>query len=107
MNITIISNHYSPEDSGIGLYSTGMAEFLAKKHTVKVIAGTPYYPQWKIYPEYQNKGLFSQEVINGVEIFRFKQFTPETPTFKGRVAQMIHFFVGSLANIFKIKKMTL
>jgi colanic acid biosynthesis glycosyl transferase WcaI len=31
MNITIISNHYYPEDSGIGLYSTGMAEFFGQK----------------------------------------------------------------------------
>ena len=104
MNITIISNHYYPEDSGIGLYSTGMAEFLAKKHIVKVIAATPYYPQWKIYPEYDKKGLFSTEIVNGVEIFRFKQFTPATPTFKGRIFQMIHFFIGSFFNVFKIKK---
>lgn len=104
MNITIISNHYYPEDSGIGLYSTGMAEFLAKKHSVKVIAATPYYPQWKIYQEYDKKGLFSTEVINGVTIFRFKQFTPEIPTFKGRIFQMIHFFLGSFFNVFKIKK---
>ncbi|SHM88704.1 glycosyltransferase [Flavobacterium xinjiangense] len=104
MNITIISNHYYPEDSGIGLYSTGMAEFLAKKHIVKVIAATPYYPQWKIYPEYDKKGLFSTEIVNDVEIFRFKQFTPAIPTFKGRIFQMIHFFIGSFINIFKIKK---
>jgi len=49
MNITIISNNYSPEDSGIGLYSTGMAEFLAKNHSVKVITAIPYYPHWEIY----------------------------------------------------------
>jgi len=49
MNITIISNNYSPEDSGIGLYSTGMAEFLAKNHNVKVITAMPYYPHWEIY----------------------------------------------------------
>jgi colanic acid biosynthesis glycosyl transferase WcaI len=104
MNITIISNHYYPEDSGIGLYSTGMAEFLAQKNTVKVIAATPYYPQWKIYQEYDKNGLFSTEVINGVEIFRFKQFTPEIPTFKGRIFQMIHFFMGSFFNVLKIKK---
>jgi colanic acid biosynthesis glycosyl transferase WcaI len=104
MNITIISNHYYPEDSGIGLYSAGMAEFLAKKHKVKVIAGTPYYPQWKIYPEYQNHRVYSSEIINNVEIFRFKQYTPETPNFLGRIMQMIHFFLGSIVNVFKIKE---
>lgn len=104
MNITIVSNNYYPEDSGIGLYSTGMAEFLAKKHNVKVITACPYYPQWKIYPEYQNRGLFYQEIINGVVLFRFKQFTPKTPTFKRRIIQMTHFIMGSFFNVFKIKK---
>jgi colanic acid biosynthesis glycosyl transferase WcaI len=104
MNITIVSNNYYPEDSGIGLYSTGMAEFLAETHNVKVITATPYYPQWKIYPEYQVKPHFFKEIINGVEVFRFKQFTPENPTFKGRIFQMIHFVMGSFFNAFKIKK---
>ena len=53
MNITIISNNYYPEDSGIGLYSAGMAEYLAQNHNVKVITAMPYYPQWEIYTEYK------------------------------------------------------
>ena len=55
MNITIISNNYYPEDSGIGLYSAGMAEYLAQNHNVKVITAMPYYPQWEIYAEYKNQ----------------------------------------------------
>lgn len=104
MNITIISNNYSPEDSGIGLYSTGMAEFLAKNHSVKVITAMPYYPQWEIYSEYKNKPTFYREIINEVEVLRFKQYTPKNPTFFKRVFQMCHFFLGSVVNVFKIKK---
>lgn len=104
MNITIISNNYYPEDSGIGLYSTGMAEFLAKKHNVKVISAMPYYPQWEIYSEYKNKPTFYREIINNVEVLRFKQYTPKKPTFLKRIFQMCHFFIGSIVNIFKIKK---
>lgn len=104
MNITIISNNYYPEDSGIGLYSSEMAEFLAKKHTVKVITAFPYYPQWKIHDSYKNKGIYYREIVNNIEIFRFKQYTPSKPNFYGRVIQMIHFFIGSIVNVFKIKK---
>ena len=104
MNITIISNNYSPEDSGIGLYSSGMAEFLAKTHSVKVISAMPYYPQWEIYSEYKNKPTFYKETINNVEVFRFKQYTPKKPTFLKRIFQMCHFFVGSIVNVFKINK---
>lgn len=104
MNITIISNNYYPEDSGIGLYSSEMAEFLAKNHNVSVITAFPYYPQWEIYKEYQSKGDYYRESINNVEILRFKAYTPKKPTFFTRVLQMIHFFIGSLYNVLKIKK---
>jgi colanic acid biosynthesis glycosyl transferase WcaI len=104
MNITIISNNYSPEDSGIGLYSSGMAEFLSKTHTVKVISAMPYYPQWEIYSEYKDKPTLYRETINNVEVLRFKQYTPKKPTFLKRIFQMCHFFLGSIVNVFKIKK---
>jgi colanic acid biosynthesis glycosyl transferase WcaI len=104
MNITIISHNYFPEDSGIGLYTTGMAEFLAKEHQVSIITGVPYYPQWKIYSNYSDSSLFVNEIINGVNVYRFKQYTPQKPTFFSRVLQMGHFFFGSLINCFKIKK---
>jgi colanic acid biosynthesis glycosyl transferase WcaI len=104
MNITIISNNYYPEDSGIGLYSSGMAEFLAKTHNVKVITAMPYYPQWEIYFEYKDKPKFYRETINNVEVFRFKQYIPKNPTFLKRIFQMCHFLLGSIVNVFKIKK---
>lgn len=104
MNITIISNNYYPEDSGIGLYSSGMADFLAKTHNVKVITAMPYYPQWEIYSEYKDKPKFYRETINNVEVLRFKQYTPKNPTFLKRIFQMCHFFIGSIVNVLKIKK---
>jgi colanic acid biosynthesis glycosyl transferase WcaI len=107
MNITIISNNYYPEDSGIGLYSSGMAEFLAKTHNVKVITAMPYYPQWEIYSEYKDKPKFYRETIKNVEVLRFKQYTPKNPTFLKRIFQMCHFFSGSIVIVFKIKKMML
>lgn len=104
MNITIISNNYYPEDSGIGLYSAGMAEYLAQNHNVKVITAMPYYPQWEIYAEYKSKPTYFSETINNVEVFRFKTYVPKKPTFIKRILQMCHFFIGSLGNIFRIKK---
>ncbi|WP_396141526.1 WcaI family glycosyltransferase [Flavobacterium sp.] len=104
MNITIISNNYYPEDSGIGLYSTGMAEYLAQNHSVKVITAMPYYPQWEISSDYKNKPIYYSEIVNNVEIFRFKIYVPRKPTFFKRIFQMCHFFLGSIVNVFKIKK---
>lgn len=104
MNITIITNNYYPEDSGIGLYSAGMAEYLAEKHEVKIISAMPYYPQWEIYPEYKSKGSYFKEIINKVIVYRFKTYVPKNPNFAGRILQIISFFFGSLVNVFKIKK---
>lgn len=104
MKITIIGHNYLPEDSGIGLYTTGMAEFLALKHEVSIITGVPYYPQWKVHAEYANSPLFSKETINHVTVHRFKQYTPAKPTFFKRVLQMAHFLMGSVVNVLKIKK---
>ena len=104
MKITIISHNYYPEDSGIGLYSTGMAEYLATNHDVTVVTGVPYYPQWEIYPQYKEQPQFSNETINNVKVYRFKQYTPRKPTFLKRVIQMLHFFIGSLITLFKVKK---
>lgn len=104
MNITIISNNYYPEDSGIGLYSGDMAEYLAKENNVSVITAFPYYPQWKIHDNYNWKGIYLREKINNVNVLRFKTYTPKKPTFLGRILQMTHFFIGSLLNVFKIKK---
>jgi len=104
MKITIIGHNYFPEDSGIGLYTTGMAEFLALKHEVSIITGVPYYPHWKVHADYVDSPLFSKETINHVTVYRFKQYTPAKPTFFKRVLQMVHFFIGSLVNGLKIKK---
>ena len=104
MNITIISNNYYPEDSGIGLYSSNMADFLAVDNNVTVVTGFPYYPQWEIHEKYKNRGTYYKETVNNVEILRFKQYTPSVQNFSRRILQMIHFFFGSIINIFKIKK---
>ncbi len=104
MNITIISHNYTPESSGIGYYSTEMAEFLAKENEVTVITAFPYYPQWSIYPEYREKPTYLTEFINGVRVKRFKMFTPQKPTFISRIQQMISFYRGSINNLKEIEK---
>ena len=57
-NITIIGINFYPEDSSTGLYSTQMAEYLSKRHNVDIITGFPYYPEWEIRKEYQNKSKY-------------------------------------------------
>ncbi|MFT4802008.1 MAG: colanic acid biosynthesis glycosyl transferase WcaI [Flavobacteriaceae bacterium] len=104
-NITIIGINYYPEDSAIGLYTTQKAEYLVSEgYNVSVITGFPYYPQWEINSEYQSKKKFYKENINGITVYRYKQYVPQKPTFFKRIVHLLDFSFGTFINIFKIKE---
>jgi len=70
MHILIYSYNYNPELIGIAPLMTELAEGLVKKgHDVRVLTAMPWYPESKIYPEYQGK-IYAQEERNGVKIYR-------------------------------------
>ncbi|MBF2056463.1 MAG: glycosyltransferase family 4 protein [Cyanobacterium sp. T60_A2020_053] len=78
MRILIYSYNYHPEPIGIAPLMTELAEGLATKgHDVRVLTAMPWYPESKIYPEYQGK-IYYQETINNVKIYRsFVWVTPK------------------------------
>ncbi|APD06076.1 hypothetical protein UJ101_00535 [Flavobacteriaceae bacterium UJ101] len=104
MKITIIGVNYFPEDTATGLYTTQMAEYLARNHEVSIITGFPYYPVWKISDDYSNQSTFLYEEVNDVKIYRYKQYVPKNPTFFKRIVHLIDFTIGSIRNLFKIKE---
>jgi colanic acid biosynthesis glycosyl transferase WcaI len=103
--ITFIGLNFAPEDSAIGLYSSEWVNQLESDgHNVTVVTGFPYYPQWSVFKQYKNKPRFLQEYIGGTKILRYRQYVPKAPTFFKRIVHIIDFTVGSLFNLFKIKK---
>lgn len=103
--ITIVGLNFFPEDTAIGLYSTQMAQYLKSKgYGIDIITGFPYYPQWKIYDDYSRKQKFFYEEFDGINVYRYKQYVPNTPSFFKRMIHMLDFTLGSLINLFKIKK---
>ena len=101
--ITIIGINYYPEDSAIGLYTTEKAEYLVSKgFDVTVITGFPYYPQWEIREDYKSKKYLVKETINGVKVFRSKQYVPKDPTFIKRIIHLTSFTFGNFINLFKV-----
>ncbi len=103
--ITIITTFYYPEDTAIGLYTTQFSNFLKLKgYSVKIITGFPNYPHWKIYPSYHNYPSYFKEIINDIEIIRYKQYVPEKVTFKGRIIMMCSLFFGTMVNLRRVKK---
>ncbi len=103
--ITLIGVNFYPEDTAIGLYSTQMVRYFAEKgHTINVITGFPYYPQWSIREEYRSKPKYLQEKMNDINILRYKQYVPIRPSFLKRVIHLLDFTYGSYFNIRKIKQ---
>ena len=103
-NITLIGINFYPEDSSTGLYSTQMIEHLAKTNSIDVITGFPYYPEWEIRKEYEDKPRYLTEQEENVIIYRYKQYVPSKPSFKTRTLHLLDFTFGSIRNIFKVKK---
>ena len=104
-SITIIGINYSPEDTAIGLYTSQLANYFNEKGIeVNIITGFPYYPAWKISPNYNSKKTFYKESSNGINVFRYKQYVPQNPTFIKRILHLLDFTYGSFFNLFKIKK---
>ena len=103
--ITLFTGNYAPEDTAIGLYTSQFALFLSSKgYDVSVITGFPYYPKWEIANEYKNKSTYFNEIINGIAVFRYKQFVPQNVTFIGRIKLMLSLLWGNYINSKKIKQ---
>lgn len=100
MKVLFLGLNYAPEPIGIGPYSAGLAEGLvARGHEVHVIAGKPYYPQWRSYPG-QPKGR-TQSLENGVQVTRVPHFIPSTPTGTKRILHHASFAASALGPALK------
>ena len=90
MKILVLGLNYAPEPVGIGPYTSGLAEALVQAgHEVEVVAGKPYYPQWKPYPG-QPRGV-TRGVENGVRITRVPHYIPKVPNGARRIAHHLSF----------------
>lgn len=104
MNITILSINFYPELIGIGVYNTEMCEYLVEQgHKVTMITAFPYYPQWKIPPEYK-KNFLLLEWYKGIEIKRSYVYVPKTVSAKNRILHELSFIISSFFQLLFSKK---
>lgn len=96
MRLLILGLNYAPEKVGIAVYTTGMAEALAADgHEVRVIAGQPYYPAWRIAKGY-SPWAFTLAEENGVSIARVPHYIPAYPSGAKRLLHHASFAVATL-----------
>ncbi len=94
MKILILGLNYAPERVGIAVYTTGLAKALiAAGHEVKVIAGQPYYPGWKLADGHPQTWKRSEEA--GVDIIRCPHYIPANPTGRKRILHHASFALSA------------
>jgi len=96
MKLLILGLNYAPEKVGIAVYTTGMAEALAAEgHEVRVVAGQPYYPAWKIMDGH-NAWTYSSRTENGVQVLRVPHYIPGKPSGGRRLLHHASFALTAL-----------
>lgn len=74
-SVLFVGVNYSPEPTGIGPYTTGMATGLAAHGwDVSAVTGHPHYPWWRIPAEH--RGLPRRATVDGVRLRRVHHFVP-------------------------------
>jgi glycosyltransferase involved in cell wall biosynthesis len=77
--VLLVGINYWPEPTGIGPYTTALAEHLATRvQSVEVVTGLPTYPHWSVPPAYRRGRLFREE-RRRVAITRVKHYVPGQP----------------------------
>jgi colanic acid biosynthesis glycosyl transferase WcaI len=95
MKVLIVGLNYAPERVGIAVYTTGMAEALAAKgHEVRVVAGQPYYPAWRIMDGH-NAWSMTKTEENGVAVIRVPHYIPAVPTGRKRLMHHVSFAISA------------
>lgn len=93
--ILIYSTNFAPESTGIGKYSGEMAAWLASRgHEVRAICAPPYYPMWRVAPDYRRSG-YRREQWKGVDVWRAPLWVPNSPTGFTRVLHLVSFALTS------------
>jgi colanic acid biosynthesis glycosyl transferase WcaI len=95
MRIAIVSINYAPERTGIGVYTTGLAEHLAADgHQVTVHSGFTYYPEWRKSDTDRGR-LYRRESMNGVDLRRSYLYVPPRPTAIKRILHEFSFVLSA------------
>lgn len=101
MKVLIVGLNFWPEIVGVGQYSTDLANYLAGQgHSVRVVAGAPYYPEWKrpvSWPRvgYRSSCLASESGLP-IQVRHCPHFIPRKVTALSRLLHLASFGLSSV-----------
>lgn len=95
--LLIASMYYEPDATGIGPYTTRLAEHLAARgYDVTAVTGMPHYPAWRVEEAYRGK-MTVREVRGGVKLLRRRHYVPSRHGALHRAAYEATFLASGLA----------
>ncbi len=96
--VALVSINFAPEITGIGVYSTGLADYIsACGYGVVVHTAFPYYPEWQKRSQ-DRRRVFRKEWRRGIELRRSYIFVPRRPTVIKRILHELSFVVSATAS---------
>jgi colanic acid biosynthesis glycosyl transferase WcaI len=95
VKILIYGINYAPEMTGIGKYTGEMTAWLAAHgHDVRVVCAPPYYPEWRIAPDF-HAYRYAREKRDGVTVLRAPLWVPAQPGGRARLLHLASFALSS------------
>jgi len=95
MKILLYGINFAPELTGIGKYTGEMAAWLAAAgHDVRVVTAPPYYPDWRVRPDY-NGPQHMHKLWQGMRVWRAPLWVPNKPSGLTRLMHLASFALGS------------
>jgi colanic acid biosynthesis glycosyl transferase WcaI len=96
MKFLIYGVNFAPELTGIGKYSGDMAQWLMERgHTVRVVTAPPYYPEWKLHPDYKRHAYRRELWKETIVVWRTPLWVPKVPSGLTRILHLTSFAITS------------
>ena len=97
LRVLVVSMNYAPEMIAIGLYSTDLAEHLARRGIkVDVIAAKPYYPEWRPFDGWRGPFWRRRTGDAGERIVHCPLYVPRNPRGGRRILHYLSFTLSAL-----------
>ncbi|WP_068112999.1 WcaI family glycosyltransferase [Tropicimonas marinistellae] len=97
MKILILGLNYAPEIISIAVYTTDLAEDMARHEIeTEVVSALPYFPAWRVFDGWSGLRWRRERSEHGVSVTHCPLYVPSNPTGSRRVLHHASFALTSL-----------
>jgi colanic acid biosynthesis glycosyl transferase WcaI len=95
-SLSVVTQFYYPEQIGTAFYTRDLVLAIAERgeHSVQVVTGEPYYPEFKRDPRYDVP--VRSELIDGVPVHRLRTYVPRPGSALSRILSELNFLVRAV-----------